>query len=128
MRPPRADWPVDTFLRTRARAMTRARRVLSQSPRKMAADGGLPYKETNKVGSQDEPETSKRCYYCPMVTLQIRGLMFVGPVNHEGDKLFLPSSWPRPLNCTTGLATPLFSRVFAPGSNPLCYSLLEPEL
>ena len=47
-----ALYPVHTFLRTRAWAMTRARRVLSQSPRKMAADGGLSYKETNKVGPQ----------------------------------------------------------------------------
>ena len=29
-----------------------SRRVLSQSPRKMAADGGLSYKDTNKVNSQ----------------------------------------------------------------------------
>ena len=47
-----ALYPVHTFLRTRAWAMTRTRRVLSQSPRKMAADGGLSYKETNKVGPQ----------------------------------------------------------------------------
>ena len=33
--------------------LARSRRVLSQSPRKMAADGGSYYKETNKVGSQD---------------------------------------------------------------------------
>ena len=66
--------------------MTRTRRVLSQSPRKMAADGGLYYKETNKVGSR----LGKRSYYCPTVTLHIRGLILVGPVNHEGDQLFLP--------------------------------------
>ena len=83
-----------TFLRTRAWAMTRTRRVLSQSPRKMAADGGLSCKETNKVGSQDWPETSKRCYNCPTVTLHIRGLILVGPVNHEGDQLLPPSSQP----------------------------------
>ena len=40
---------VHTFLRTRAWAMTRTRRVLSQSPRKKAADGGLSDKEIKKV-------------------------------------------------------------------------------
>ena len=80
--------PVHTFLRTRAWAMTRTRRVLSQSPRKMAADGGLSYKETNKVNSQDNARET--CL--PTVTLHLREPHLVGSDDLERDPLFLPSS------------------------------------
>ena len=69
--------------------MTRTRRVLSQSPRKMAADGGLSYKETNMVGPQG---IARGAITAPRSPFIFRGLILVGPVNHEGDQLFLPFS------------------------------------
>ena len=119
--------PVHTFLRTRAWAMTRTRRVLSQSPRKMAADGGLSYKETNKVNSQ----VNARETCLPTVTLHLREPHLVGSDNLERDLLFLPSSWPsRPLAWTVQPTTPLTFQLrvkpslIASESNPPCYSLL----
>ena len=55
-------------------------------------------RKPTRLALKTSTETSKRCYYCPTVTLHIRGLILVGPVNHEGDQLFLPSRLRDPLH------------------------------
>ena len=63
----------------------------------------------------------RRAITAPRSPFTLRGLILVGPVNHEGDQLFLPFSW----TLLTKLYKSATPPAHAPGSNPPCYSLLE---